>query len=418
MIQDVLSQEQLCEKIIATLGESLTEQDIQGCLKKIEIIEPKVAKLFWRSPEAKPGIYMVLAGKVRLLDGSDNLIATVSCGASFGEQSLFGEQDFINLTARASTSLKLCFISGEVLHGLMEKHPLVRERLYKRAEFWDVLLLSRQNSQISRSSDPEEIFKALCLFERYRIQPGESTNKLFEDNQLLLLRQGELKNDANQSLTPGNIYRDKDTDGKWQITQPTIVYSLKSSKLQLALKEWNELVRWINPAEQIPVRKVGSRKQTNKTFPQTEQIASNRKVIPFPSSSAQKKAKPYFPSPKTKAKHIWERLSKQYPFYAQQSGSDCGCACLVMIARHWGKNLAVNRVRDIANVNRSGASLRSLAAAAESIGFASKPVKASFDKLSEQSLPAIIHWEGNHYIVVYEIDRKQDHSLRSSHRAT
>ncbi len=406
MMQDVLSQEQLCQKICMTLGESLAEQDIQSCLKKVEIIEPKVAKLFWRSPEAKPGIFIVLTGKVRLLDNSDNLIATVSCGASFGEQSLFGEQDFINLTARASSSLKLCFISGEALYSLMEKHPQIRERLYKRAEFWDILLLCRQNSQLPLSSSTEEIFKALYLCERYRIDVGGSTLQLFEDNKLLLLRRGEIKNAANRILTPGNIYTDKDTDGKWEVTQPTIVYSLRNSNLQLALEEWNELRAWINPSEQFSPREFRSRNQNNKTFPQTEQIASNRKVIPFPSRQEKQKTKPYFPSPKTKAKHIWEGLSKQYPFYAQQSGSDCGCACLVMIGRHWGKRLAVNRVRDIANVNRNGASLRSLAAAAESIGFASKPVKASFDKLGEQSLPAIVHWEGNHYIVVYEINKK------------
>ncbi|WP_414622998.1 peptidase domain-containing ABC transporter [Calothrix sp. CCY 0018] len=406
-MQDVLSQEQLCKKIIATLGESLIEQDIQGCLKEIEIIEPKVAKLFWRSPEAKPGIYIVLAGKVRLLDDSDNLIATVASGASFGEQTLFGEQNFLSLSARASTSLKLCFVSGEVLQGLMAKYPQVKERLYRRAEFWDILLLCRQNSQLSRSCSTEEMFKALCLFERYRIQPGESTIQLFEDNQLLLLREGELKNGANLTLTPGNIYKDTDTDGKWELTKPTIAYSLKGSNLQLALEEWNELITWINPSEQISPREFRSRKQTSKILPKTQGEARDGKIIPFPSRSIQKqKAKPYFPSPKTKAKHIWERLSKQYPFFAQQSASDCGCACLVMIARHWGKRLAVNRVREIANVNRSGASLRSLAAAAESIGFASKPVKASFDKFTQQSLPAIAHWEGKHYIVVYEINQK------------
>jgi ATP-binding cassette subfamily B protein len=404
-MQNVLSQEQLCHKIIATLGKSLIEQDIQSCLKEIEIIEPKVAKLFWRSTQAKPGIFIVLAGKARLLDGLDNLIATVESGASFGEQSLFGKENFINLAARASTSLKLCYLSGEALYSLMEKHPLFRDRLYRRAEFWDILLLCRQNSQLSRSCiNPEQMFKALCLFERYRIQPGESTARLFEDNKLLLLREGEVKNPANRTLNPGNIYRE--IDGKWSVTQPTIAYSLKSSNLQLALEEWNDLLAWINPSEQIGTRETRSRRQTDKIFPQSERLVSDRKVIPFPSSSVKKKAKPYFPSPKIKAKHIWERLSKQYPFYAQQSASDCGCACLVMIARHWGKRLAVNRVRDIANVNRNGASLRSLAAAAENIGFASKPVKASFDKLAQQSLPAIVHWEGKHYIVVYEINQK------------
>ncbi|MBE9216577.1 peptidase domain-containing ABC transporter [Plectonema cf. radiosum LEGE 06105] len=408
-MQNVLSQEQLCKIIIATLGESLTEQEIQSCLKVVEIIEPKVAKLFWQVMEAKPGIFIVLEGKARLLDGADNLITTLSSGASFSEQSLFREQNFLSLAARASTSLKLGYIPGEVICKLMEKYPQIRERLYKRAEFWDILLLCRQNSQINRSSSTSEIFKALCLFERYNIEPGGSTTKLFEDNQLLLLRQGELKNAANQTLLPGNIYVNTDTniDGKWEVTQPTIAYSLKTSNLQLALTEWNELIRWINPSEEFSHKQVRSRNFATKIFPKAEGLPSNRKIIPFPSPSAQKqKTKPYFPSPKIKAKHIWERFSKQYPFYAQQSASDCGCACLVMIARYWGKRLAVNRVRDIANVNRSGASLRSLAAAAENIGFSSKPVKASFDKLAQQSLPAIVHWEGKHYIVVYEINQK------------
>ncbi|MEM6755145.1 MAG: cyclic nucleotide-binding domain-containing protein, partial [Cyanobacteria bacterium P01_C01_bin.38] len=320
MIQPVLSQEQLCNQITATLGESLTQQDIQTCLKGLEIIEPKVAKLFWRSLEAKSGIFIVLAGKVRLLDDGDNLIATVPCGASFSEQSLFPES-FLPLAARASTSLKLCYVNGEVLHGLMTKYPQLKERLYRRAEFWDILLLCRQNSQLSRISFTEDMFKALCLFERYRIKAGESAVE-FDDNQLLLLREGELKNRTDRILSPGNIYKDTDIDGKWEVTQPTIVYTLKSSNLQLALKEWNELLAWINPSEQLSPQDFRSRKHNNKTFPKSERIASERKVIPFPSST-QKKTKPYFPSPKTKAKHIWERLSKQYPFYAQQSATDC-----------------------------------------------------------------------------------------------
>ncbi|MEO0684622.1 MAG: hypothetical protein AAFY76_06125, partial [Cyanobacteria bacterium J06649_11] len=70
-MQNVISQERLCEQIIATLGANLTKQDIQGCLKGLEIIEPEAIKLFWQVYEAKPGIFIVLAGKARLLDDSD-----------------------------------------------------------------------------------------------------------------------------------------------------------------------------------------------------------------------------------------------------------------------------------------------------------------------------------------------------------
>ena len=76
-----------------------------------------------------------------------------------------------------------------------------------------------------------------------------------------------------------------------------------------------------------------------------------------------------------------------------------------MIGRYWGKKFSVSRLRDIANVDRNGSSLKGLAAAAESIGFTTRPVKASLDRLAKQDLPAIAHWQGKHYIVVYQITK-------------
>ncbi|MEM9816471.1 MAG: peptidase domain-containing ABC transporter, partial [Cyanobacteria bacterium P01_D01_bin.6] len=91
----------------------------------------------------------------------------------------------------------------------------------------------------------------------------------------------------------------------------------------------------------------------------------------------------------------------------QQSAADCGAACLSMIARYWGKKFSINRLRDITNVDRNGASLLGLSTAAESIGLNSRPVKASLSQLANQPLPAIAHWEGKHYVVVYAITPRQ-----------
>lgn len=114
----------------------------------------------------------------------------------------------------------------------------------------------------------------------------------------------------------------------------------------------------------------------------------------------------YFPSSSLKVGHWWQQITRRYPFYAQQSASDCGAACLAAIANYWGKRFSINHLRDLANVDRNGASLRGLSAAAESIGFSTRPVKASLEQLAKQNLPAIVHWEGKHYIVVYEITKK------------
>jgi len=402
-MQSVFSQEQLCSKIIAIFGENFPEQDIQSCLKDLEIIEPKATKSFWQATEAEPGIYVVLEGRVRCLDNSDNLIATLSSGAAFGEQSLFSEQSFLFIAARASTSLKLCFIPGAVLCELMNKNPQIREHFYKRAEFWDLLVQSRQTSQLPSSTSPEKFFKALFLFERYKIKSGEKIPEL-QDAKLLLLRQGELKNTRGEKFIPGKIYMD--LPEKLQVTQPTIVYKLKNADSIAALEQCPQLNRWSDPSEAPPSTE-GYRKSSNH-WVKPSGINNERKVIPFPSQGKQEQDKRLlFPSPKVKAKQFWQSFTKSYPFFAQQSGSDCGAASLVMIGRYWGQHLSANRVREIANISRDGASLRSLAAAAESVGFISRPVKATLDKLAQQTLPAVAHWEGKHYIVVYEITPKK-----------
>ena len=80
-MQNVISQEQLCEENIATLGENLAKEEIQSCLKGLEIIEPQATKLFWQVESAKPGVFIVLRGKARLLDDADNLIAAGAYGS-------------------------------------------------------------------------------------------------------------------------------------------------------------------------------------------------------------------------------------------------------------------------------------------------------------------------------------------------
>ncbi|MDF5706642.1 MAG: ABC transporter transmembrane domain-containing protein [Nostoc sp. S4] len=161
-----------------------------------------------------------------------------------------------------------------------------------------------------------------------------------------------------------------------------------------------------NPHPTFRVEENKSRQEdTRQCQPKTSTFTSGQ--LPEPQRQQKKISRAYFPSPTLQVGHLWQRLTQRYPFFAQQSASDCGAASMVMVARYWGKRFSVNRLRDLANVDRNGASLRGLVAAAESIGFSTRPVKASLDKLAEQSLPAIAHWQGNHYIVVYKVTPKQ-----------
>ena len=398
----VFSPQQLGQQLATTLGETLSESELQSCIKAVEIVEPPVAKVFWQAA-SHPGIYIILAGKVRLQDSSGNLIITLTSGASFAETTLFPKENHKPYAARASTNLKLCYLKSEALQALMSKYPKIHDRLFVRAELWDLLLLCRQNSQ-QQNSSAEGMLLALSLFKRHNLEMSSETS-VPKDAKLWLLRRGQLLHSDGHCLTPGNIYENPKR-GSWQAKEPTIAYILRDSEWQTALVHWPQLAELTTSDQSV------NDHQTPLSASRPQEFAHGSNVIPFPQADIapkqkQKIRRTYFPSPQVTIGQTWGHLSQRYPFFAQQSASDCGAACLVMISRYWGKHFSVNRLRDLANVSRSGASLRGLTTAAESIGFATRPVKASLDKLAEQPLPAIAHWEGKHYIVVYEITSKR-----------
>ncbi len=97
-------------------------------------------------------------------------------------------------------------------------------------------------------------------------------------------------------------------------------------------------------------------------------------------------------------------LSDSFPFYKQLDASDCGAACLRMIARYYGRHYSLEYLRELSYLDREGASLMGIADAAEKIGLRTLGVKTSFSRLqNELPLPCIAHWKQNHFIVVYRI---------------
>jgi ABC-type bacteriocin/lantibiotic exporter with double-glycine peptidase domain len=88
----------------------------------------------------------------------------------------------------------------------------------------------------------------------------------------------------------------------------------------------------------------------------------------------------------------------------QQSEEDCGAACLATIAKQYGRNFAIGRVRSAVGTGMQGTTLLGLRRGAEALGFNARPVQATpelIDNLDAAPLPAIIHWRGNHWVVLY-----------------
>ena len=93
----------------------------------------------------------------------------------------------------------------------------------------------------------------------------------------------------------------------------------------------------------------------------------------------------------------------RFPFLKQHDQSDCGAACLGMICKYYKMPIGLNRLRDMSNVSRYGTSMAALAEAAETLGFVTRGVRTGYEALMRTELPAILHWEGNHFVVLYQI---------------
>jgi len=96
---------------------------------------------------------------------------------------------------------------------------------------------------------------------------------------------------------------------------------------------------------------------------------------------------------------------KQFTNYIQADFKDCGPTCLKILAKHYGKTINIQELRDISETTREGSNLLFLSDAAEKIGFRTLGVKMSADRLDEAPLPCILHWNQNHYVVLYKIKK-------------
>ena len=85
---------------------------------------------------------------------------------------------------------------------------------------------------------------------------------------------------------------------------------------------------------------------------------------------------------------------------------ECGPACLLSIVQYYGRVMALPKLTEKCFTTKEGSSLLNLSYAAESIGFHTVGVMISWPQLCDEAfLPCIVHWNQNHFIVVYKIEK-------------
>src|SRR5439155_19241545 len=100
---------------------------------------------------------------------------------------------------------------------------------------------------------------------------------------------------------------------------------------------------------------------------------------------------------------LWLRkLQRRVPPVLQMTAIECGAACLAMILSYYGRKTRVAEIRDLYGVGRDGLSALGIVKAARSYGMRVRAIslQGQIDDFRFVSLPAIVHWEFNHFMVV------------------
>ncbi|MFH1725903.1 MAG: NHLP family bacteriocin export ABC transporter peptidase/permease/ATPase subunit [Elusimicrobiota bacterium] len=97
------------------------------------------------------------------------------------------------------------------------------------------------------------------------------------------------------------------------------------------------------------------------------------------------------------------------PLVLQMEAVECGAACVAMILAHHGRRLPLEEVRHVCGVTRDGSNAGSMLKAARRYGLAAKGYRLDGKDLERARLPAVIHWEFNHFVVAERFTK--DHVL-------
>lgn len=100
-----------------------------------------------------------------------------------------------------------------------------------------------------------------------------------------------------------------------------------------------------------------------------------------------------------------------FPLYKQHDAKDCGPTCLKMIAKHYGRSLSLEWLREKCSITRLGVSMLGISEAAQAVGFRTLGVRMTLQSLVENKpFPCILHWKQNHFVVCYKMSRRHGES--------
>ena len=98
---------------------------------------------------------------------------------------------------------------------------------------------------------------------------------------------------------------------------------------------------------------------------------------------------------------------QKVPLLLQAEASECGLACLAMIASFHGYRTSMNQVRQRYGASSQGVTLHQLIELSQQMHLLARPLKLDLKGLKHLRLPALLHWDFNHFVVLVSVSEKR-----------
>jgi ABC-type bacteriocin/lantibiotic exporter with double-glycine peptidase domain len=350
-----------------------------------------------RQGEVGDAFYVIERGRARVVvggaDGTEIPLDRFGPGDSFGETALLDDVPR-TATVRASTAVDALRLDRGVFDALVRLHPEVREALALQARarrLEQVFRVHRIFSALPREAAAEvlpEIDEVTAAPGELVVEAGESALAAFivEDGRLVA---------SGVPLGAGDVFGE--TDAYAGQAYATSVEGVQPSRL---LRIPAETLRRL--ASEVPAFAQRLDDEVRVTGSHASAPVQYSELLPAEAQAAVPEVDELPAAPARRA-----RRTRSFPVVRQIDEMDCGAASLAMVCRSFGRNVSLPFIRDAVGTGVDGTSLGGIRRGGERIGLSVRAVKATRDRLEELPLPAVVHWHGNHWVVLYDVDEQK-----------
>jgi ABC-type bacteriocin/lantibiotic exporter with double-glycine peptidase domain/CRP-like cAMP-binding protein len=370
-------------------------------------------------------LYILASGRARAVqqgdDGEEVPLHVLEPGDAFGERGLLAEAPR-TATVRASSEVTALRLDRSIFQALVRSYPGIRESFELHVRRMDLENFLRHYSAFA-SLPSEALALMLRELRTIEVRKGEAVVRegqppgsmyIVEDGKLRAYKKIGRRNTDVAYLRKGDFFGEVSTL-KHAPREATVEAVTDVQLLALDAKTYTKLLKTV-PAfrEQIRQRVAQYDYRTTANVP----LDFAEEILPAAASARESVSAKRVPdeAPPTDAlpEEVDEgpfarpkRRIRRFPLVYQLDEMDCGAACLAMVTRHFGRAVSIGHIRDTVGVSADGTSLLGITEGAKSLGLAASSIKASKSRLDDLPLPAVAHFDGNHWVVVHDVDRRR-----------